>query len=99
MFLFSVISRVSSVVFDSGSFASLLCVFFFLMIRRPQRSTLDRSSAASDVYKGQDLDRAGAQSPVRVMVGLYDPVTGVRLPVSATSLPSADNAVEVRSYP
>ena len=33
--------------------------FFFLMIRRPPRSTLDRSSAASDVYKRQvqeDLD-------------------------------------------
>ena len=30
--------------------------FFFLMIRRPPRSTLDRSSAASDVYKRQDID-------------------------------------------
>ena len=30
-------------------------LFFFLMIRRPPRSTLDRSSAASDVYKRQDL--------------------------------------------
>ena len=30
------------------------CVFFFLMIRRPPRSTLDRSSAASDVYKRQE---------------------------------------------
>ena len=29
--------------------------FFFLMIRRPPRSTLDRSSAASDVYKRQLL--------------------------------------------
>src|SRR5678810_569175 len=28
---------------------------FFLMIRRPPRSTLDRSSAASDVYKRQLL--------------------------------------------
>ena len=28
---------------------------FFLMIRRPPRSTLDRSSAASDVYKRQDV--------------------------------------------
>ena len=27
--------------------------FFFVMIRRPPRSTLDRSSAASDVYKRQ----------------------------------------------
>ena len=30
---------------------------FFLMIRRPPRSTLDRSSAASDVYKRQVDDR------------------------------------------
>ena len=30
-------------------------VFVFLMIRRPPRSTLDRSSAASDVYKRQLL--------------------------------------------
>ena len=30
-----------------------LVVVFFLMIRRPPRSTLDRSSAASDVYKRQ----------------------------------------------
>ena len=31
----------------------VLDLFFFLMIRRPPRSTLDRSSAASDVYKRQ----------------------------------------------
>ena len=31
----------------------LSSLFFFLMIRRPPRSTLDRSSAASDVYKRQ----------------------------------------------
>ena len=30
-------------------------MFFFLMMRRPPRSTLERSSAASDVYKRQDL--------------------------------------------
>mgnify|MGYP003380734495 CR=1 FL=1 len=36
---------------------SSLCLFvFFLMIRRPPRSTLDRSSAASDVYKRQRQD-------------------------------------------
>ena len=32
--------------------------FFFLMIRRPPRSTLDRSSAASDVYKRQRQEDA-----------------------------------------
>ena len=31
---------------------------FFLMIRRPPRSTLDRSSAASDVYKRQIYDKS-----------------------------------------
>src|SRR5678816_669805 len=35
--------------------------FFFLMIRRPPRSTLDRSSAASDVYKRQHRDRPPAR--------------------------------------
>ena len=33
---------------------------FFLMIRRPPRSTLDRSSAASDVYKRQLPDGRGS---------------------------------------
>ena len=32
-------------------------IFFLLMIRRPPRSTLDRSSAASDVYKRQGVIR------------------------------------------
>ena len=32
---------------------AFVAVFFFLMIRLPPRSTLDRSSAASDVYKRQ----------------------------------------------
>ena len=34
-------------------------VLFFLMIRRPPRSTQSRSSAASDVYKRQDPGCAG----------------------------------------
>ena len=41
-------------VICSGSMY-LLLGFFFLMIRRPPRSTLDRSSAASDVYKRQGV--------------------------------------------
>src|SRR5678815_3024655 len=36
--------------------------FFFLMIRRPPRSTLDRSSAASDVYKRQGLAARAARA-------------------------------------
>ena len=42
-------------VVDSCSGPHILIFFFFLMIRRPPRSTLDRSSAASDVYKRQPL--------------------------------------------
>ena len=37
-------------------FLIFLLFFFFLRIRRPPRSTLDRSSAASDVYKRQTVD-------------------------------------------
>ena len=33
----------------------MFCCVVFLMIRRPPKSTLDRSSAASDVYKRQIL--------------------------------------------
>src|SRR5678815_2953941 len=38
---------------------------FFLMIRRPPRSTLDRSSAASDVYKRQTLERPDREGRCR----------------------------------
>src|SRR5678816_2734799 len=37
--------------------------FFFLMIRRPPRSTLDRSSAASDVYKRQIITKGNEDLP------------------------------------
>ena len=40
------------------SYVCFFCAFFFLMRLRPPRSTLDRSSAASDVYKRQDELRA-----------------------------------------
>ncbi len=46
-----------------------------------------------------NLDLSGAQHPVRVLVGMYDPASGTRLPVSATVLPTADDALEVWSYP
>ena len=36
------------------------------MIRRPPRSTLDRSSAASDVYKRQVIDA------VRIVIGIHN---------------------------
>src|SRR5678816_3332547 len=37
-------------------------IVFFLMIRRPPKSTLDRSSAASDVYKRQGFPHAGSHT-------------------------------------
>src|SRR5678809_618151 len=43
----------------------MFIIFFFLMIRRPPRSTLDRSSAASDVYKRQGY----YGKDVEVMIG------------------------------
>ena len=48
----------------SQTLASFAVLFFFLMIRRPPRSTLDRSSAASDVYKRQSTASA-KRSPSR----------------------------------
>ena len=47
----------------------ILYFFFFVMLRRPPRSTLDRSSAASDVYKRQRLGSGNA--------GLQDAQSGV----------------------
>ena len=54
-------------------FYMFLFVLFFLMIRRPPRSTLDRSSAASDVYKRQVVTeivhRAVEAGPVLFLLG------------------------------
>ena len=48
-----VVSSVNYFFFCALCSHPVLSFFFFLMIRRPPRSTLDRSSAASDVYKRQ----------------------------------------------
>ena len=55
--------------------------FFFLMIRRPPRSTLDRSSAASDVYKRQveDVDAEAVQHGVLRLRELLDDVVDARV--------------------
>ena len=45
----------------------VLYFFFFLMIRRPPRSTLDRSSAASDVYKRQVYDLGGGTFDISIL--------------------------------
>ena len=53
-------------------YVSFFLIFFFsfvflLMIRRPPRSTLDRSSAASDVYKRQHQQLAFEEMQKRVL--------------------------------
>ena len=53
---------------------STLTVFFFVMIRRPPRSTLDRSSAASDVYKRQVLLLPGEFVWLDLVIPAGDPL-------------------------
>src|SRR5678815_5415569 len=52
------------------------------MIRRPPRSTLDRSSAASDVYKRQVLELFVAPTHLEAL-GVQIDTSPVRLSVSA----------------
>ena len=69
---------------------------FFLMIRRPPRSTLDRSSAASDVYKRQivacnDLLALGAVNEAQargLVVGRDVSITGFDLSLIHISEPT-----------
>ena len=58
-------------LFSSSTDARIAVRFFFLMIRRPPRSTLDRSSAASDVYKRQ-LGVLGLDVLPRVVLQLLE---------------------------
>ena len=66
----------------------MLIFFFFLMIRRPPRSTLDRSSAASDVYKRQSIASAafgaellgGSRPVVYAYFGDHQPNLGGPVP-------------------
>ena len=68
--------------------------FFFLMIRRPPRSTLDRSSAASDVYK-----RQAAFLPFHTFSvtksGPWTLANGVRLPLWSKLVHIADRCCTV----
>ena len=54
----------------------VLSCFVFLMKRRPPRSTLDRSSAASDVYKRQMIFPAVIMA-ARLLVVLGGPLVGL----------------------
>ena len=76
--------------------------FFFLMIRRPPRSTLDRSSAASDVYKRQAgtlsaLTGLQIQYTIKVdfngFVKIVDALGGV--PVSYTHLRAHETVLDL----
>ena len=51
----------------------------FLMIRRPPKSTLDRSSAASDVYKRQGTLRLDVKGPAEVTAGMITCDVGTRV--------------------
>ena len=68
------VSRVSLCLMSADA-TPVVRFFFFLMIRRPPRSTLDRSSAASDVYKRQQEDSVKAL--VQSAVGHFGRVDGV----------------------
>ena len=61
-------------------------VFFFLMIRRPPRSTLDRSSAASDVYKRQEEAEDSDDIPIPLATAAIrtKPAPAVATPAVAT---------------
>ena len=64
--------------------------FFVLMIRRPPRSTLDRSSAASDVYKRQVQRVAQTYfKPSNRTIGIFIPETNP----DRTEIPPVPDAV------
>ena len=72
------------------------------MIRRPPRSTLDRSSAASDVYKrqAQDADRPAVEMSVaaderRAIVGLELQEARAIDPVSYTHLRAHETVLDL----
>ena len=56
------------------------------MIRRPPRSTLDRSSAASDVYKRQELVLATSATVEGDATAYYIADNIGHLPISVTRL-------------
>ena len=70
----------------------MFVLVLFLMIRRPPRSTLDRSSAASDVYKRQGDECAGG------LCLRADAVPASQRPFHAVSGEHDDPASDAVSY-
>ena len=62
---------------------------FFVMIRRPPRSTRGRSSAASDVYKRQDTGDGGER------LTMTAPVLSCRLADFVNSVPEGEGTVVI----
>ena len=65
------------------------------MIRRPPRSTLDRSSAASDVYKRQEYDFGTAPKFYSVQ---FDEIPAATNSAGLTVSGVADNLDEIKFY-
>ena len=69
------------------------------MIRRPPRSTLDRSSAASDVYKRQTIARAEVRKVLATILDLERLLAKVTLgtsgPVSYTHLRAHETVLDI----
>ena len=63
------------------------------MIRRPPRSTLDRSSAASDVYKRQYLQSSGTKTKTAPTVTMKGPDATLYALVGSWSISSRFNGV------
>ena len=68
---------------------------FFLMIRRPPRSTLDRSSAASDVYKRQAVLLGGGFSSLFHLDHPYWAQMTAALAVSYTHLRAHETVLDL----
>ena len=61
------------VVFPMNVSIEVQSVCFFVMIRRPPRSTQSSSSAASDVYKRQDLSDTGKGMSTSQFKQVFEP--------------------------
>ena len=87
--------------FDCSSSTFDCLFFFFLMNRRPPRSTLDRWSAASDVYKRQPREPSAPPAPSSTIRNRGAPpstraTTWARLaPVSYTHLRAHETVLDI----